>query len=203
MYFKQHPTFVYDFKYNVRTNEVKTSIVKDITRNVRFRKEILENVTAYDYYDVQDGETPEIIADKYYNDSYRYWLVTMVNNILDPQWGWPLSGKNFEDYISEKYTDVNPYNTVHHYEKVITQYESGTQTTTVNRIEIDEDTYNNLVESTHSYTFSSGTTAVSVTKNSVTLYQYEYDLNESKRNIKLLKKEFANQIEQNLIDLMK
>ena len=152
---------------------------------------------------VQDGETPEMIADKYYNDSYRYWLVTMVNNIFDPQWDWPLSGKNFEEYIVKKYTDVNPYNTSHHYEKVITQYESGTQTTTVNRIEIDEDTYNNLVESTHSYTFSSGTTAVSVTKNLVTLYQYEYDLNESKRNIKLLKKEFANQIEQNLIDLMK
>ena len=179
------------------------SVYTNLLARASLIKDSLSNPLIFYSYDVQDGETPEIIADKYYNDSYRYWLVTMVNNILDPQWGWPLSGKNFEDYISEKYTDVNPYNTVHHYEKVITQYESGTQTTTVNRIEIDEDTYNNLVESTHSYTFSSGTTAVSVTKNSVTLYQYEYDLNESKRNIKLLKKEFANQIEQNLIDLMK
>ena len=179
------------------------SVYTNLLARASLIKDSLSNPLIFYSYNVQDGETPEIIADKYYNDSYRYWLVTMVNNILDPQWGWPLSGKNFEDYISKKYTDVNPYNTVHHYEKVITQYESGTQTTTVNRIEIDEDTYNNLVESTHSYTFSSGTTAVSVTKNLVTLYQYEYDLNESKRNIKLLKKEFANQIEQNLIDLMK
>ena len=180
-----------------------STVYTNLLARVSLIKDKLSDPLLFYSYDVQDGETPEMIADKYYNDSYRYWLVTMVNNILDPQWGWPLSGKNFEDYISKKYTDVNPYNTVHHYEKVITQYESGTQTTTVNRIEIDEDTYNNLVESTHSYTFSSGTTAVSVTKNLVTLYQYEYDLNESKRNIKLLKKEFANQIEQNLIDLMK
>jgi len=114
-----------------------------------------------------------------------------------------MSGRNFEDYIAVKYTDVNPYNTAHHYEKVITQYESATQTTTVNRIEIDEDTYNNLIESTNSYNFSSETTTVSITKKLVTLYQYESDLNESKRTIKLLKKEFATQIEQNLIDLMK
>ena len=66
----------------------------------------------------------------------------------------------------------------------------------------DEDTYNNLVESINYYNFPSGTTTVSITKKSVTLYEYEFDLNESKRSIKLLKKEFATRIEQNLIDLM-
>ena len=180
-----------------------SAIYTNILARASLIKNNLSDPLIFYTYDVQDGETPEIIADKYYGDSYRYWLVTMVNNILDPQWDWPMSGRNFEDYIAVKYTDVNPYNTAHHYEKVITQYESATQTTTVNRIEIDEDTYNNLIESTNSYNFSSETTTVSITKKLVTLYQYESDLNESKRTIKLLKKQFATQIEQNLKDLMK
>ena len=179
-----------------------STVYTNLLARVSLIKDKLSDPLLFYSYDVQDGETPEMIADKYYNDSYRYWLVTMVNNIFDPQWDWPLSGKNFEEYIVKKYTDVNPYNTSHHYEKVITQYESGTQTTSVNRIEIDEDTYNNLVESINYYNFPSGTTTVSITKKSVTLYEYEFDLNESKRSIKLLKKEFATRIEQNLIDLM-
>ena len=179
-----------------------STVYTNLLARVSLIKDKLSDPLLFYSYDVQDGETPEMIADKYYNDSYRYWLVTMVNNIFDPQWDWPLSGKNFEEYIVKKYTDVNPYNTSQHYEKVITQYESGTQTTSVNRIEIDEDTYNNLVESINYYNFPSGTTTVSITKKSVTLYEYEFDLNESKRSIKLLKKEFATRIEQNLIDLM-
>ena len=179
-----------------------STVYTNLLARVSLIKDKLSDPLLFYSYDVQDGETPEMIADKYYNDSYRYWLVTMVNNIFDPQWDWPLSGKNFEEYIVKKYTDVNPYNTSHHYENVITQYESGTQTTSVNRIEIDEDTYNNLVESINYYNFPSGTTTVSITKKSVTLYEYEFDLNESKRSIKLLKKEFATRIEQNLIDLM-
>ena len=56
MYFKEFPQFLYDFKYN--DYETRTSIVKDITRNVRFRKEVLENISVYDTYDIVDGETP-------------------------------------------------------------------------------------------------------------------------------------------------
>ena len=196
-YFSTLPKVIYSDKNKV------SKVFTNLLARAKVKPSLLTNPLIFYTYDVQDGETPEIIADKYYGDSYRYWLVTMVNNILDPQWDWPMSGRNFEDYIAVKYTDVNPYNTAHHYEKVITQYESATQTTTVNRIEIDEDTYNNLIESTNSYNFSSETTTVSITKKLVTLYQYESDLNESKRTIKLLKKQFATKIEQNLSDLMK
>ena len=65
MYFKVFPEFLYDFKYG---KETKTSIVKDITRNIRFRKEVLENITLYDYVDVVDGDTPEIVAEKIYGN---------------------------------------------------------------------------------------------------------------------------------------
>ena len=66
MYFKDFPKFLYDFNYG---NVTKTTVVTDITRNVRFRKHILSNVTLYDEYDMLDGETPEIIAEKFYYTS--------------------------------------------------------------------------------------------------------------------------------------
>jgi hypothetical protein len=80
MYFKEFPKFLYDFKYG---NETKTSVVTDITRNVRFRKELLENVTLYDEYDIVDGETPEIIAEKIYGTPEYHWIIMLLNSRYD------------------------------------------------------------------------------------------------------------------------
>jgi hypothetical protein len=74
MYFKDFPKFIYDFKYD-DSAATKTSVVKDITRNIRFRKEILANITLYDEYDIVDGETPEIIAEKIYGNPEYHWII--------------------------------------------------------------------------------------------------------------------------------
>ena len=54
-------------------------------------------------YDTQEGDKPEIIANKYYGDSYRYWLVCFANQILDPQWDFALDSQVFNSYIAAKY----------------------------------------------------------------------------------------------------
>ena len=84
--------------------------------------EILKSPLVYYSYDIQEGDTPEIIAYKYYGDSYRYWIVLYANQIMDPQWHWPLESSILEDYITDKY-DFNAKTTVHHYEKVVTKYD--------------------------------------------------------------------------------
>ena len=78
MYFKDFPKFLYDFKYD-NTDQTKMSVVRDITRNIRFRKEVLENYTLYDEYDIKDGETPEIIAEKIYGNPEYHWIIMLVN----------------------------------------------------------------------------------------------------------------------------
>jgi hypothetical protein len=80
MYFKQFPKFLYDFNAD-GTNF--TNIVRDITKNVRFRKEVLENVTLYDEYDIVDGETPEIIAEKIYGNPEYHWIIMLANQRYD------------------------------------------------------------------------------------------------------------------------
>jgi len=88
MYFKEFPEFLYDFRYG--PYETKTSIVKDITRNVRFRKEVLENITVFDEYDIVDGETPEIIAEKIYGNPEYHWIIMLANQRFDYLTDFPL-----------------------------------------------------------------------------------------------------------------
>jgi hypothetical protein len=195
-YFATLPKVVYTDK--MRSSKVMTNLMA----RASLRPTLMNNPVIYYKYDIQDGDTPEVIAHKYYGDVYRFWIVLYVNEILDPQWGWPISTNSFDSYIVSKYPSINVYNTPHHYEKIVTQFDSGTNTTTTNTLIIDEYTYNNLPESTKSATFPSGTVTINTTKKIVSLYDYELNLNESKRNIKILNSNYVNQFETELTDLM-
>lgn len=100
MYFKEFPQFLYDFKYG---NTTKTAVVTDITRNVRFRKEVLENVTLFDEYDIVDGETPEIVAEKIYGDPEYHWIIMLANQKHDYISDFPLSEQALVKHIANEY----------------------------------------------------------------------------------------------------
>jgi hypothetical protein len=164
--------------------------------------EFLKNPMVYYQYTMQEGDTPEIIAAKYYGDSYRYWIVLFANELLDPQWDWPMSNKVFEEYITTKYPNIQTTVEVHHREKILTQYDSGTNTETVNRVKISEFDYNQLVESNYYKTLPTGDVSVAVTKREVTYYEYEMELNDAKKTINLLNNNYVNQLETQFSELM-
>jgi hypothetical protein len=103
MYFKEFPKFLYDFKYG---NTTKTSVITDITRNIRFRKEVLENVTLFDEYDIVDGETPEIIAEKIYGDPEYHWIIMLANQKYDYISDFPLDYTSLIKWVAKKYNPV-------------------------------------------------------------------------------------------------
>lgn len=100
MYFKDFPKFLYDFNYG---NNTKTTVVTDITRNVRFRKHLLSNVTLYDEYDMMDGETPEIIAEKFYGSPEYHWIVMLANGKYDWKNDFPLPEDVLQRHIVQQY----------------------------------------------------------------------------------------------------
>lgn len=162
MYFDNFPTFLYDFEINGKT---EYKLVKDITQNVRLRKEILSNVTLYDEYDIRDGETPEIIAEKIYGSPLYHWVVMLCNDRYNYVDDFPLPSYELEKHVTDKYGAGNEYDT-HHY--------------------VDNKGF--IVDS------SQGT--------SVSNYQYETELNESKRRIKLISPSLLNNILKNFKDLI-
>jgi hypothetical protein len=105
-------------------------------------------------------------------------------------------------YIANKYQTFNPYNTIQHYEKIITQYDASTQITTTKNIIIDEDTYNSLITGTTTYTLPTGSVTITTSKSAVSYYDYELNLNESKRNIKILNSIYVDELEKQFTELM-
>lgn len=112
MYFKKIPNIYYQFDIG---NKTPISVVKDITANVRIRKEALEKVTLYDEYDLRDGETPEILAARYYGSPTYHWIIMLANQRYDYINDFPLSSANFEQYMIERYPDTSTWGDVHHY----------------------------------------------------------------------------------------
>jgi hypothetical protein len=163
----------------------------------------LTNVLSFYEYSIQDEDTPEIIAHKYYGSVDRFWMVLYANQINDPQWDWPLSGRKFEKYVKAKYG--NTLDDLHHYEMVITKsIEGSLSETTTEKHVISEEDYNALVpQETHTYTLPEEVVTITTTKQEVSNYEYEILENEKKRNIKLLNKDYATQLEKEFMKLMK
>ena len=62
---------------NKKLNFPKSLKTRPLKDNVK------ENILGFDYYDVKDGETPEMIAHKYYGDVNLHWIVLIANDIID------------------------------------------------------------------------------------------------------------------------
>jgi len=83
-YFNYFPKTFY--KLNENSNDVDT--VTNITSRFGFEQTFKNNSAVYYEYDVQDSDTPEIIASKIYKDPEKHWVVLLFNDILDPQFDW-------------------------------------------------------------------------------------------------------------------
>lgn len=205
-YFQNLPT---DF-YKLYGNSL--DVVTNITTRVRFNENIKTNASSYYNYVVMDGDTPEILASKFYDSSHRHWIILLLNDIVDPVSQWPLSEKSFNDYIIKKYeVEANgapvlnwTKNNVKVYEKIETRTNTLTKESFSETINLDETTYQNVQPSTELITLESGNVIeLRVEKRALTYYDYEVSENESKRSIKLLKPEFVEFVEREFKELFR
>jgi len=186
-------------------------LLTNLLQRVEVIPQLLSNPLIFYSYDIQEGDTPEIIANKYYGDPYRYWLVLFANQIMDPQWQWPLTSQQFSLYLNDKYSSVAGSNTVlsytqstiYQYNKTITTTDSISSNTTSVTIVVDQPTYLLTQTGTTTQTFSDGNSVTeTITKNPVSIYDYEISVNEAKRNIQLINKNYASDFEKQLQSLL-
>lgn len=218
--------------------------VTNITFRVGIIREVLNNASSYFYYTIKDSDTPEIVASNAYGNPEAHWIILYANNIYDPQYDWPLNDRSFKNYLADKYRnqaaqslgisantitdtqviswtqDTTNANSVHHYEKQITRYNSSDDVTLTINLEVNGtnvasvlsdsladvpyDFYTSAntsdpraLEFTGSFeTFNiNGKTIQQTIKGAaITYYDYEEEQNEKKRLIKVIKREFYSQI---------
>lgn len=211
---------------NLENSEGSFVVLTNILTRSAFLREIVENVDLFYDYQVKDGETPEIIADKLYGSPHRYWIILMFNQFMNPYYDFPLTSDQLHDMIVSKYgqTIEQAQNTIHHYEVKVTRtnYLNGMPDST------SEDTYiiselqqgeNGIAESRpylptlpdttldgDSYTeqFGSGVSvATQYTYSAVSNYTYELNENEKRRSIKLLDAAYVGIVESEFRRLMR
>ena len=212
-YFNYFPKTIYTANTNVSGLDTVTNIIA----RFGFEKNLKENSAAFYKYSIQDSDTPEIIAHKFYENSERHWIVLMFNDIVDAQYEWPLRYENFIDYVDSKYTANGAANTtvqtglawamsvnnVQSYYKIIKRT-SADGTIIEEKIQVDANTYANVGATTSSITLQSGNIITqSVSKEKKTYYEYEQEENEAKREIVLLKPEFVPQVEKEFKKVIK
>jgi len=154
MYFENFPLIPYD---SVGNGNFK--LVTNLLKRVAVRSKVKINASYYDTYDVKEGETPEMIADKLYDDPELHWVILLLNDITDRYHQWPKNQNQFLAYVNDKYSNID---STHHYE--ISQVSGDTT------IKIDIGTDNTDYP------------AASI----VTNFEYEEDLQDKKRKIRLL-----------------
>ena len=157
-YFSHFSTIMYD-----PAGDGSAKVATDILSRVRVRANMKKEIVMLDQYDVQENETPEILADRHHGSPHYHWVIMLLNDISDVNHDWIKSTRQLQKYLTTKYTDTQ-LTEAHHYEI------SQTSGDTTIKIEVENTTY------------PSATT--------VTNYEYEVALNESKRKIDLLRNDY-------------
>ncbi len=180
-------------------------VLTNILTRATLLEEFQNNPMLFYQYSIQDSDTPEIVAEKYYNSPYRYWIVLYSNNILDPLWDWPLRQEQFLDYINEKYkveaesVSMMPFEytnvTVYAYQKITKTTNLDNLTENTIYTNLTQSAYNSLSSSTQTFKIGDYSCKVEISKRIVTIFENEYEKNENKRIIKLLNSSYVPRFE--------
>jgi hypothetical protein len=301
---------------------INNRLITDLTARAAIRQKYSDRLSIYYPYALQEGDTPEIIAAKYYGDPERHWIVMLANDTINPFFDFALDYQVFDRYLNDKYkneansvnqwanstwrgqwntnqyfaantvivsntaficnkthtptvflddlnknywtrildgvywkdewqdnTDYNKNDVVRHnntiyictqdnldnannnitfsdanywktysngaeyaavttygYRATTSVFDSNTNATTENTIFIDKKSYNGgYDDDVFNYALEvteSGNITETTSKERISIYQYEQELNESKREIKLIRVEYVPQLEQELKILM-
>ena len=155
--FNKFPSLLYDDKQIV-----------DITRRIALLGEVSNNASVLYEYSLRDDERPEDVAKRVYDDENLYYVILIINNIVNVNTQWLKNESDLLAFVTLKYGEGNE-NEVHHYE-------------TTEESELGEGVWVNQTE---------------LFTTPISNYEYEFQLNEEKRSIRLLRtrylRDFINQ----------
>lgn len=201
-YFTYFPKTVYNLE-----GSKSLDVITNLTSSFSFDANILENAVSYYEYSVPDGETPEIVAHKVYGDVEKHWVILKMNGIVDVKTDWPIEQRMLDNVVHTKYKTASILDGLawakannHSYYKIETRLFPLTREKTETKIQITAAAYANLTASSSNYTLSDGNAlTVSVDKTVITYYEHEVELNDDKRNIKILRNEFISEVDREFI----
>lgn len=172
---KKLPDLFYNF--SSRPLDPDYLVVKNIWRRAQVLVEYKSQITLFTEELVRDGERPEDMATRLYNNPFYNWTILVINDITDVYSQWPRSVSQLQSYINSKYT--NPLATKHH---VTTEVKDANNNIIVSA--------GKVVPSNFQVAYYNGSTTVTSTPVvSITNSTYETELNSKKQKVQIVKPE--------------
>ena len=165
-----------------RTNNVDPyTLAKNIFRRIKIRENLDDIILGFNQYTIKNNQRPDQVSLEIYGTMEYDWVVLLTNNIINLYDEWPMSEDELERYIDSEYEE--DADSVHHW---VTQKITDTRGRTLLRD-------GRIVSENFSYTRPDGT---AIPKEDlvrpISVYDFEAEKNDFKRNIYLLRKEYIN-----------
>ena len=187
-YFRNIPDFEYVSR-NADTKQISEyQKVKNLFKRGKLKNDIFNDLTYFTKYQIIGDDRPDNVAFDVYDDETLDWVILLSNNIINIQTEWPLDHQSFYNFLMDKYGSEESINGIHHYET--TQVRDTNRTIIVPKgLKVPQ----NYSIEFYDANLESYTTASNITTE-ITNYAYENKIQDDKRNIYVLKKEYLNVI---------
>ena len=96
-YFQNFQRLVYQFPDDIKR------VITDLSIRPKFRDNVLENANNFEFYNCNDGDTPEIIAYEQYGDSNMHLAILIANNVMSIYNDWVKDQAQFKEFLFQKY----------------------------------------------------------------------------------------------------
>ena len=200
-YFRELPNIALQSPLLHKNSSRDFLLIKNIFRRTKLYDFLENSVSLLEKFTIGDGDRPDTIAEQMYGDSsldYIIVLIAGITNIVDE---WPLQDYQVYDYALQKYGSEEKMNEIRYYETLEIIDDQGRQIVPPKLI-VDADfkvdgTVNKFPSSTR-YTLKALTgnrqlddkdefsVATDNIARAVTNLEYEYTINEEKREINVL-----------------
>ena len=167
--------------------------LKNLFKRGKIRDDIFGSVAAFSKYSVIDGERPDTVAKKLYDDENFDWVVLLSNNIINVQNEWPMGQYEFQRYLDNKYS-TDQLGEIHHYETNEIRNQADILLLQ-GGLSVDADF-------TFNYTNNDGTIEAVNNVKSVSYLEHEILKNDEKRSINVLRKKYIGIIIDDMKEIM-
>ena len=193
-YFRELPDLNYQSPLSTKTSSRSYLRVKNLFRRVKLRDDLNNVFTIFYKYQIPEGARPDTIAEEIYGSSDLDWVVILTAGIINLRNEWPLDNRHLYRFVESKYGLEN-INNIHHYEtKEVKDSKGRTILPSGKR-----------VDSTFSMVDPDNANKVNITPNpviGVTNWEYETLINEDKRSIYLLRREYLQMYLNDMREIM-
>ena len=193
-YFRELPNLLYQSFLPGKRSSLDYVEVKNLFRRVKLRDDLQNVFTIFDKYEIPDEFRPENVAEDFYGNDELDWVVLTVANITNIRNQWPLNNRDIYQYSLEKYGDT--LNATRFFETKEIKDSKG-------NIILEK---GKVVDSDFEFKYSDNNSIVTVKgtaiRTGISNFDYEVRLNDEKRSIFLLKREYLQQFLSDFRDIM-